>query len=195
MSRNLERQPLTAGRTPRPGLLGVQLIELMVGPDKALGQQIGDRDGSDAVADDDLEGRKVLKKNLPTPSARRNHPPIPVPHGNHRVQLVDALSGRRTDDDHLGAGSSREVVGVHSRDDPAVPGAGRGRHGVVLAPAASARDVRCGLDEFVVDRVDTAGLHSHLLCFSAFVGYQATLTRVTMASKRISPERPLHQLL
>lgn len=59
------------------------------------------------------------------------------------------------------------MVGVHRRDDPAVLSAGRGCHGVVVAPAASASDVRRGLDEFVVDGV---GLRGHLVCLRQVSG-------------------------
>jgi hypothetical protein len=51
---------------------------------------------------------------------------------------------------------------------------------VVVAPASSARDVRRGLDEFVVA---VMGLRGHLLCLRQD---HPTLTRVTMARKRIS---------
>lgn len=142
------------------GLLG---LELVVGPDVAFGQQVGDKDGSDAVvfADDDLEGGEVVKKDLTAPAARGNNTSVAVAHGDDCVQLVGTLCGCRADEYQLSAGASREVEGVHRGDDPAVLGAGCGCHGVVVAPAASASHVSRGLDEFVVD---VLGLHGHLLC-------------------------------
>jgi transketolase N-terminal domain/subunit len=49
--------------------------ELVVGPDIALGQQVGDKHGSDAIAiaDDDLEGGEVVEKDLTAPAARGNN--------------------------------------------------------------------------------------------------------------------------
>ena len=84
------------------------------------------------MADDDLEGGEVVEEDLPAAAARRDDPAVAVAHGDDRVQVVDALGGRRADEDQFGAGASGEVVGVHRGDDPAVPGAGRGRHGVVV---------------------------------------------------------------
>lgn len=95
----------------------------MVGPDIAFGEQVGDTDGSDAVvrADDDLEGGKVVEKDLTAPAARRDDPPVAISHGDDRVQLVDPLGGCRADESQLGARASGEVVDVHRRDDPPFP--------------------------------------------------------------------------
>jgi hypothetical protein len=59
---------------------GLLSVELVVGPDVAFGQQVGDKDGSDTVifADDDLEGGKVVEKDLTAPAARMNNPPVAV---------------------------------------------------------------------------------------------------------------------
>lgn len=55
------------------GLLG---LELVVRPDVAFGQQVGDVDGPDVVifTDDDFEGREVVEKDLTAPAARWNNP-------------------------------------------------------------------------------------------------------------------------
>lgn len=77
-----------AWKAPVARLLGVELV---VGPDVAFGEQVGDEDGSDAVvfADDDLEGREVVEKDLPAPAARGDNSPVAVAHGNDRVQLSE----------------------------------------------------------------------------------------------------------
>jgi hypothetical protein len=56
---------------------------------------------------------------------------------------------------------------------------------VVVAAAASARDVRRGLDEFVVDRV---GLRGHLLCLRQSSGDVYANDDGLQASKRISAD-------
>ncbi|CAL9342412.1 hypothetical protein SUDANB146_00289 [Streptomyces sp. enrichment culture] len=131
----------------------------MVGPDAGVREEAGDGDGEEAVgrAHDDLQGRGVVEEDLAAAAARRDDSPVAVADGDDRLQVVGALCGGRSDDDRFGAGTAGEVTGVHGGDDPAVRGAGRRGHGVVVAPAAGAGDVRRGRHEFLVDVVGVRG--------------------------------------
>lgn len=80
----------------------------MVGPDVALGQQVGEGDRAQAVpvTDDHVERREVVVQDLTAATARGDDTALAVAHGDDGRQVVRALGGCRADDDQLGAGAA-----------------------------------------------------------------------------------------
>lgn len=76
-----------------------------------------------------------------------------------------------------------------ANDGASVLGAGRGRHGVVVGPTSCGRDMRCGLDQFMVDAV---GLCRHLLVVSLLSGDVGSVWQMTRdrGSPTWRPEAP-----
>ncbi|WP_179200555.1 hypothetical protein, partial [Streptomyces reticuliscabiei] len=71
---------------------------------------------------DDLEGGEVVQEELTAAAARRYDSSVAVAHGDDGVQFVDALGGRRADEDQFGAGAAAAMVWLSPRQRRPAPG-------------------------------------------------------------------------
>lgn len=81
----------------------------------------------------------LVKKNLPASTARRDNLSPAIANRDHCCQRPGALGGRLTKHNKFCAWTTREVIHVHTGEDPARGIHGGGRDGVIRLASQALR--------------------------------------------------------